>query len=149
MYCTKWFISIYCAHKHNSHKSNLQYPWVNPWKKWLNGQDYVRCLAEMWILIPGRSPLLRKVLQQEQWKVGGSRLTWSRCCVPQQCWCLVRSPECLKEWDLMRGVLATQTSPTLTDAQICSQTVIHCYLSRAYSYQSPSIPSSYSNIHHN
>ena len=77
--------------------------------------------------------------------MGGSRFTRSGCCncVPQKCWCLVKSPECLKEHphvqvkELIRGVLATQTSPTPADAQIRSQTVIYCCLSCIISYQSP------------
>ena len=36
----------------------------------------------------------------------------------------------------MKGVLAAQNSPTLADAQVCSQTVIYCYLSCAVSYRS-------------
>ena len=60
--------------------------------------------------------------------------------MPQKCWCLVNYPEHLKERphvqvkDLIRGVLATQTSPTPADAQICSQTILHCGLSCPISY---------------
>ena len=35
-----------------------------------------------------RSSLLQKVLPQKQWKVGGSRFTLWRGCVPQKCWWL-------------------------------------------------------------
>ena len=43
--------------------------------------------------------------------------------------------------DLIRSVLlVTQTSPTSADAQIRSQTIVHCCLSCVFSYQSP-IPS--------
>ena len=52
--------------------------------------------------------------------------------MPQKCWCLVKSPECLKERpqvqvkELIRGVLAAQTSPTPADAHI--HTYMHAYI---------------------
>ena len=121
--------------------SILGYKPVDKMAKWSG----LCCLAEIWM--PGEISPPTKSSGTRTVKGGRDQVHMIGMLCVTKCWCLVRSPDCLKEClhvlikDLMRDVLAIQTSPTLVDAQICSQMVIHCYLSCAISYQSPSIPS--------